>query len=118
MTMSRLGLWFFVFASAVNAQVSTTVAGTSKVLPTSGILAVNARLGATDVAVDGSGNIYIADPSNNIVARVSRDGTLTVVAGNGLAGFSGDGGPATQASLNVPLGVAVDSVGNVYIADE
>jgi uncharacterized protein (TIGR03437 family) len=68
------------------------------------------------VAVDASGNIYIADTSNQCVRRIS-DGVITTLAGTGVVGFSGDGGPATAAQLFLPQGVAVDSSGNVYIAD-
>jgi trimeric autotransporter adhesin len=72
----------------------------------------------SDIAVDASGNIYIADFSNNVIRKVSG-GIISTVAGNYMfgAGFSGDGGPATAAELNNPSGVAVDSVGNIYIAD-
>ncbi|MGA2436262.1 MAG: BACON domain-containing carbohydrate-binding protein, partial [Bryobacteraceae bacterium] len=68
------------------------------------------------VAVDASGNIYIADTGNNRVRRISS-GTITTVAGNGTAGFSGDNGAATTAELNAPSGLAVDASGNLYIAD-
>ena len=68
------------------------------------------------VAVDSAGNLYIADYWNNRVRKVSG-GTITTVAGNGVEGFSGDGGPATSASLASPARVAVDSAGNLYIAD-
>jgi uncharacterized protein (TIGR03437 family) len=69
------------------------------------------------VAVDGAGNLFIADSSNNRIRAVSPDGTITTVAGNGSIGQSGDGGPATGAQLNWPLGVAVDGIGNLFIAD-
>ena len=69
------------------------------------------------VAVDGSGNLYIADASNHRVRKVNGSGTITTVAGIGSAGFSGDGGPATSAELSDPYGVAVDGSGNLYIAD-
>jgi uncharacterized protein (TIGR03437 family) len=70
------------------------------------------------VAVDSSGNLYIADAGNNVVRKVSN-GTITTFAGNNksLPGYGGDGGAATSAQLNDPVGVAVDSAGTVYIAD-
>lgn len=71
----------------------------------------------TGVAVDEKGVLYIADMGNHRIRRVGRDGTITTVAGVGNFGFLGDGGQATQASLNSPMGVAVDAEGNVYIAD-
>jgi len=66
---------------------------------------------------DTEGNLYIADRDNHRVRKVDRKGIITTVAGNGTAGFSGDGGPATQASLNLPSGLAVDTQGNLYISD-
>jgi uncharacterized protein (TIGR03437 family) len=108
------------------AQVITTVAGTDFFFPSTPLPALSAPLGNTQgVAIDAQGNVYAADSGNNIVVRISPNGALTVVAGNGIQGFSGDGGPATSASLNflslagiMPAGaVAVDSAGNLYIAD-
>jgi trimeric autotransporter adhesin len=78
--------------------------------------ATNAQIYPAGVAVDGAGNLYIADV-NNRIRKVSPVGIITTVAGNGAAGFSGDGGPATSAQLFDPVGVAVDGVGNLYIAD-
>jgi len=70
------------------------------------------------VALDGSGNLFIADSENNRVRRVdAASGTITTIAGNGLQGTSGDGGPATAAEMSYPAGVAVDAGGNVFIAD-
>ncbi len=69
------------------------------------------------VFVDGSGNIYIADQNNHRIRKVDTSGIISTVAGNGTAGFSGDGGPATSASLNNPLGVFVDGLGNIYTAE-
>ena len=75
------------------------------------------------IAVDGSGNLYIADLYNNRVRKVDPSGIITTVAGSGTAnaigqgGYSGDGGPATSAMLNLPKAVAVDAAGNLYIAD-
>ena len=69
------------------------------------------------VAVDATGNLYIADSYNSCVRKVS-DGVITTVAGIGTdGGFSGDNGPATSARLYIPRGVAVDSAGDLYIAD-
>jgi len=68
------------------------------------------------VAVDSAGNLYIADSGNYRIRTVSN-GVITTVAGNGTQGFSGDNGPATSAALSGPNGVAVDSAGNLYIAD-
>ena len=69
------------------------------------------------VAVDSQGNLYIGDQWNHRVRKVTPSGTITTVAGTGTAGYSGDGGPATDAQLNWPYGVAVDSADNLYIAD-
>ncbi len=80
--------------------------------------ATSARLnGAAGVAVDEAGNIYIADAGNQRIRRVTPDGLINTVAGKGFESFSGDGGPATGAALDSPGGVAVDTMGNLYIAD-
>src|SRR5207248_6468743 len=80
--------------------------------------ALNAQLNTPQgVAVDPAGNFYIADTANNAIRKVGKDGVITPVAGNGSAGGNGDGSAATSAQLNGPQGVAVDSAGNVYIAD-
>jgi hypothetical protein len=68
------------------------------------------------VAVDTSGNLYIADGDNNVVRKVTAStGIIATVAGTGIAGYSGDGGPATSAKLQHVVGVAVDSSGNLFI---
>ncbi len=69
------------------------------------------------LAVDDKGNVYIADRENHVVRRVDEKGIITTIAGTGTAGFSGDGGPATQAQLNLPSGIALDNKGNIFIAD-
>ena len=69
------------------------------------------------VALDGAGNLYIADANNNRVRKVNSAGVITTVAGTGAAGYGGDGGPATAAQLNFPRDVDVDREGNLYIAD-
>lgn len=70
------------------------------------------------VAVDAQDNLYIVDNGKNrILRRAAKDGTVTTIAGTGSYGFSGDGGPATSAMLFSPWGVAIDTAGNIYIAD-
>ena len=72
----------------------------------------------SDVATDSSGNLYIVEYLGARVRKVSPGGIITTVAGNGTSGYSGDGGPATSAELSGPIGIAVDSAGNLYIADQ
>jgi len=73
----------------------------------------------TGVAVDAPGNVYIADTFNQRIRKVAAgSGIITTIAGNGTAGFNGDGIPATSASVNTPLGIAADAASNVYIADQ
>jgi uncharacterized protein (TIGR03437 family) len=80
--------------------------------------AMQARLNhPSGTALDSAGNLYIADRDNHRVRRVSPDGTIATVAGTGFAGSAGDGGLAALAQLNSPSSVAVDSSGNLYIAD-
>jgi len=71
-----------------------------------------------DVAVDLKGNYYIADRMNRCIRKVDTSGIITTVAGNGISGYSGDGGPATEAQLSTLYGIAVDNEGNLYISDE
>ena len=79
--------------------------------------AVGARLNNPyGVAVDPAGNLYIADSFNHRIRKVDTDGNITTVAG-GSNGYSGDGGPATDAELDTPYGVALDGAGNLYISD-
>ena len=69
------------------------------------------------VTVDKRGNVYISRRDNNIISRIDQKGNMTPYAGNGSSGFSGDGGKAIQAKLNVPAGLAFDKNGNLFIAD-
>ena len=85
---------------------------------TNGIIATSATVyGPTSLAVDSTGNLYINDCYNNCIRKMDANGIITTMAGNGSASYSGDGGVATNASLNWPIGVAMDVVGNLYIAD-
>jgi trimeric autotransporter adhesin len=88
--------------------------GVITTVPTNGA-ALNAPFA---IAVDKSGNLYIADTLNNVVREVDSNGAISTVAGNGKAKYAGDHGQATSASLNHPVGVAVDATGNLYISDE
>lgn len=101
----------------VSKGVITTVAGTGiEGFSGDGGPATSAQLSAYAVAVDPTGALYITDTTNQRVRRVAN-GVITTIAGNGMSGFSGDGGPATAAELNNPFGLAADPAGNVYVAD-
>jgi len=98
--------------------IISTVAGTGEGgYGGDGGLATQARFYPTTLAIDSLGDIYIADKWNDRVRRVDRHGIVTTVAGNGMSGYSGDEGPATEAELCEPSGVAIDTIGNLYIAD-
>ena len=120
----RNGLMFFFLSTSVFLQAGDapviysiqTVAGSST--NGDGGPAMNALLSqAEGIAVDSQGNIYIADAADNRIRQITPDGTIQTIAGSGIAGFAGDGGPASKALLNQPYGLAVDSSGNLYIAD-
>jgi sugar lactone lactonase YvrE len=115
----------FAFAATVQAALAfpptyslSAFAGTGTVgTPTAGA-ATSSHLHEPDsVAVDSAGNVYVADTQNDDVERVTPSGTLSIIAGNGVAGTPTPG-PATSSHLNEPTGVAVDSSGNVYIAND
>jgi trimeric autotransporter adhesin len=112
-------------SNRVITTVAGNIAGDNTGYSGDGGPAVKAQLNKPfGVAVDASGNLYIADAGNNVIRKVSAStGTITTVAGNGSnagtnpGGFSGDNGPATSAKLSDPEGVALDASGNLYIAD-
>jgi sugar lactone lactonase YvrE len=100
-------------------SVINTLAGTgSSGFSGDGGSAVAARLNAPRTqAADAAGTVYVVDTYNHRARRIDPSGVITTLAGTGTAGYSGDGGPATQARLDTPHGIAVDGAGNVYIAD-
>src|SRR5882724_5278214 len=112
-----------MLCTALMAQISqdsviTTLAGASWTFPGDVARATNAPLSqVVSLATDPKGNIIFADPGNHVVSRLNADGSLSVIAGNGIRGLSGDGGPALSASLNTPTDTAFDSKGNLYIVD-
>ena len=117
-----LGLLFALPATCAPADSSravyaiATVAGSASL--GDGGLAIDAQMAAIQgIAADRSGNLYLSDTGHNCVRKIDPKGIITTVAGVGTAGFSGDGGPATAAQLNLPYGLAVDPNGYLYIAD-
>jgi sugar lactone lactonase YvrE len=123
LTLDRLGNLYFVDSCRIRkmstAGLITTVAGNRTCYYSGdGGPAIVAGLGLPQgIAVDTVGNLYISEAGSNRVRRVSTDGTISTFAGNGTAGYSGDGGWATAAQLFEPAGLAVDGAGNLLIAD-
>lgn len=108
---------------SVDGVITTVAGGFCSNFPGDGGLAVDACIGApSGIAVDEAGNLYIADTTYNHVRKVTPDGVITTLAGAGtdlinIGTFAGDGGAPNQAKLNRPSDVALDEVGNIYIAD-
>jgi sugar lactone lactonase YvrE len=100
------------------AGVISTFAGTGVAGSTGdGGAATAAQLSSpAGVVVDAAGNVYVADANNQKIRKIDTSGTITTIAGTGVAGAAGDGGPATAAQLAVPLGLAFDGAGNLYVA--
>jgi len=127
---------FASFARPEAVYISDSQNNRIRVVNTSGVIATSAGDGvqgfsgdtglATNgelhtpfgIALDGAGNIYIADTLNNRIREVNTSGIITTIAGTGSAAYGGDGSAAVYAQLNHPMGVAVDMLGNLYIADE
>jgi sugar lactone lactonase YvrE len=121
MTFDDRGNLYFVDYTSVRkidpSGTITTVAGTGQEgFSGDGGPATEAKFEANALALDRKGNMYIADTENNRIRKVDRDGIIHTVAGTGKEGYSGDGGPATEAALNLPTGIAVDGEGNLFIA--
>ena len=101
-----------------NGIISTVAGNGSQTYAGDGGLATNASLSSpSGVAVDAGGNLFIADTGNNVIRKVGTNGIITTVAGNTTGAYAGDGGVATNASLNAPFGLAFDTVGNLLVAD-
>jgi uncharacterized protein (TIGR03437 family) len=114
----RLALGILWVSSAFAQGVITTVAGNDAIFQDDGRPALSAAIAAPNgLAVDTKGNVYIASPLQNMVFKIDNKGVLTVLAGNGLQRYAGDGGPARAASLAGPTAVAIDSADNLFIAD-
>jgi DNA-binding beta-propeller fold protein YncE len=112
-------------ADAYNNRVRQVSSGTITTIAGNGLLsfsrdggsATSALLDSPNgLALDSNGSLYIADGANHRIRKISG-GVITTIAGDGNAGFSGDGGSAVNASLNFPGGIAIDSAGNLYFAD-
>jgi sugar lactone lactonase YvrE len=101
-----------------SAGTITTVAGTGdQGYSGDGGPANKAALYYPSVAVDGSGNLYIADSGNNVIRKVDTSGAIATIAGTGDLGYDGDGGPAAQATFNSPYDVKPDGAGNLIVVD-
>jgi sugar lactone lactonase YvrE len=100
-------------------EIITTIAGTGIHANTGDFgPAINANIYYPDFsAVDTEGNLYFTEGNGNLVRRISTSGIITTIAGTGIAGYNGDGIPATTAKLNFPCGIAIDSHGNIYISE-
>jgi sugar lactone lactonase YvrE len=116
---SQLAAANYTITSQRTSLISTIAGGGTGGFSTAGGVATNVELGMPQgIAIDKGGNIYFADGINEVVWRQDAStGNLSVIAGTGVAGYSGDNGPAISAQLYYPRGVAVDTSGNVYIAD-
>lgn len=120
-------LSFLIFIPSLHAQIAIPLSGDVNTIAGTGVAGYSGDTGAATsaklnnpsaVAVDSSGNVYIADATNNVIRKITAStGIITTIAGTGTAGFSGDGGSATSAELDDPQSVAVDTLGNIFIAD-
>jgi trimeric autotransporter adhesin len=107
------------------SQIISTYAGNGYGAPSSGGYsgdggpATTAELyNPNGMAMDASGNVLVVDMANQRVRMVNTSGVISTIAGNGVSGYYGDGGPATAAELKSPSSIAVDAHGNIYIADD
>jgi sugar lactone lactonase YvrE len=102
----------------VSGKIYTIAGNGTEAYSGDGGLATAAELGQpAGVAIDSLGNIYIADQQNQRIRKVTTNGIISTIAGNGTEGYSGDGGPAVSAEMHYPYGIAVDAWGNIYFSD-
>ena len=121
----RISLLFLaLYASVYHAgaqMVIRTVAGIYDSTGTTrnGGTAINAHIGSPSaVALDASGNLYVAEYQNHVIRKILKNGTITTIAGVDTGGYNGDNIPATSSKIHFPSGIAVDAIGNIYISDE
>ena len=108
----------FLAAAAWAQQIATVAGNGAAGYSGDGGPATQASINTTVyVATDALGNLYLADQNNNRIRKVDKNGVMTTIAGNGSTGFSGDGGPAAQSTINYPTGVCTDAAGNLYFND-
>ncbi|MEP7362270.1 MAG: SMP-30/gluconolactonase/LRE family protein [Acidobacteriota bacterium] len=109
----------FLIRKIDKAGIMSTYAGTGSRTPSGdGGPALSAGFGFPEfVAVDPAGNLYVSDSAAYRVRKITPNGIITTVAGTGVFGYSGDGGPGTSAAITIPQGIACDSAGNVFFAD-
>jgi trimeric autotransporter adhesin len=119
--LQRIGMLLLLFSQLAIygfAQKDVITTNASPSLPVNGAQAITQAIGdPSAVAADGSGGFFFSSLRQHRIYRVAADGSIRLSAGVGSYGYSGDGEPASAAQLSSPYGVAVDSAGNLYIAD-
>jgi trimeric autotransporter adhesin len=127
--------WGLAFDGAGNLYIADHVNSAIRKITPSGIISTYAGTTTTgymgdggpatdaflerpaSIAFDAGGNLYIADNMNHVIRKIDASGYISTKAGTGTQGYTGDGGPATAATFNIPSGIALDHIGNIYVAD-